>query len=588
MRTPFRTPKRTGRVRAAVATVAATALVLAGCSADSEEGMDPNALDYFGYQLPTPLVTTNAATKVGDSLKMQRLSGRLFPGAFIPGPSGQRIPNTDLVKTQVLPGPQRQVVYTLSDQAVFSDGEPVTCDDYKLAFIAGSNPQIFSSHLPQMKQVERVDCTPGAKEFTVVFGEGKGGRWRELFGAGTVLPAHAIARRIGLETGQLTEALDAYDTEVLTQAAGVWRYGFSLHEFDPELQVSFGPYKIDSVGDEGEVTLVANEKYYGDQPDVEKVVVWPSTKDSAELQAVGALMVGDLNDHNPEWYTAAPAPGDGSDADDAVAGDSTADASDTNSTGSPKESVNPDSPEAHQELQTVIGEMTDTLIFADYGPWAYKANRQALSKCIDTRAVAGASSSAAGIELPVSPVHVLTHNDPLARYLGDIANPHLDVDIDAAKAAAGLELRVGYTVPNGRMAAMVEAMRASCEPAGITIIDATGEGKTRGDLATAEPAWNEHDPEKETIDAYLGAVDPMVEYETSVSRSEELQSLRSEEERLWDELPSIPLSAQPRTFIVDKNIKNVVVYTGPVGIGWNMDRWHVPGATSTRDKKVDS
>ena len=101
---------------AAVLTAAAT--FMAGCSDSAPEPKDQSALDYFGYQLPVPLITTNAATKIGDSLKMQRLSGRIFPGAFIPGPSGQRIPNTDLVSTQVLPGPQRQVVYTLSDQAL--------------------------------------------------------------------------------------------------------------------------------------------------------------------------------------------------------------------------------------------------------------------------------------------------------------------------------------------------------------------------------------------------------------------------------------------------------------------------------------
>ena len=33
----------------------------------------------------------------------------------MPGPSGQMIPNTDLVTTQVLPGANRQVVYTLTD-----------------------------------------------------------------------------------------------------------------------------------------------------------------------------------------------------------------------------------------------------------------------------------------------------------------------------------------------------------------------------------------------------------------------------------------------------------------------------------------
>lgn len=584
--------RRKHLVRVAAA-IAAAATFMTGCSGSNNEPKDPTALDYFGYQLSVPLVTTNAATNVGESLKMQRLSGRIFPGAFVPGPSGQRIPNTDLVSTQVLPGPQRQVIYTLSDQAVFSDGAPVTCDDYALAFAAGSNPGVFSSHMPQMEQVERVDCTPGSKQFTVVYQQGKGGRWRELFGAGTVLPAHAIAKRLGMETADLTQGLEAGDPELLGRVAEVWRFGFALNKFDPELQVSYGPYKIESVGAEGEVVLVANDKYYGDAPEVSKIVVWPSTKDSAELQNAGALMVGDLNNHNPEWYKAAPEPDEGANADDVRTGKDgkDADASEASVAGDTptSESVDPATPESHQELLTVIGEMTDTLIFASSGPWAYQENRQALAKCVDIRGVAAASSREAGIELPPSPVHVLAHNDPMSHRLEDIANPHLNVDVEGARAAEGLELHVGYPVPSKRLAAMVESIRRSCEPAGITVVDVTANGKTRGDLLSEEPGWDDQGGMDRggKIDAYIGSVDPMMEYETATSRSEELQSLRAEEKRLWDEVPSIPLSPQPRTFIVDNSIKNVVVYTGPVGIGWNMDRWHVPGLEPTPEQKDD-
>lgn len=584
--------RRKHLVRVAAA-IAAAATFMTGCSGSNNEPKDPTALDYFGYQLSVPLVTTNAATNVGESLKMQRLSGRIFPGAFVPGPSGQRIPNTDLVSTQVLPGPQRQVIYTLSDQAVFSDGAPVTCDDYALAFAAGSNPGVFSSHMPQMEQVERVDCTPGSKQFTVVYQQGKGGRWRELFGAGTVLPAHAIAKRLGMETADLTQGLEAGDPELLGRVAEVWRFGFALNKFDPELQVSYGPYKIESVGAEGEVVLVANDKYYGDAPEVSKIVVWPSTKDSAELQNAGALMVGDLNNHNPEWYKAAPEPDEGANADDVRTGKDgkDADASEASVAGDTptSESVNPAMPESHQELLTVIGEMTDTLIFASSGPWAYQENRQALAKCVDIRGVAAASSREAGIELPPSPVHVLAHNDPMSHRLEDIANPHLNVDVGGARAAEGLELHVGYPVPSKRLAAMVESIKRSCEPAGITVVDVTANGKTRGDLLSEEPEWDDQGGMDRggKIDAYIGSVDPMMEYETATSRSEELQSLRAEEKRLWDEVPSIPLSPQPRTFIVDNSIKNVVVYTGPVGIGWNMDRWHVPGLEPTPEQKDD-
>lgn len=598
------------------AVLAATALTITGCSNEGD-GPDESALKHFGYQLSTPLVTTNAGSMVGESLKMQRLSGRIYPGAFIPGPSGQRIPNTDLISAQVLPGPQRQVVYTLSDKAVFSDGVPVTCDDYALAHTAGTNPEIFSSHMPQMQHVEKLDCTPGSKEFTVVFEEGTGGRWRELFGAGTVLPAHAIAKRLEMETAQLTELLQAYDPDTLTRTAEVWRFGFALGKFDPELQISYGPFKIESVGQEGEVTLVPNENYYGDAPNLERIVVWPSTKDSAELQEAGALMIGDLADHNPEWYTEAPEPDDGAHADDVVTGsepkqvdpegdaandadkadadkgdaeaEANGDAGDNATNGNDgTNGSNGDAGEAGeeelspQELQTVIGEMTDTLIFANAGLWAAPENRRALSQCIDNEAVARASSSVAGIDLPVFPVHVLPQNDPLSRRLGDIANPNLAVDVEAARYAAGLEIRIGYAVPSPRLASMVEAIKRSCEPAGITVTDVSGPGKTRADLMTEQDTWN---PERETIDAFLGAVDPMSEYETSNARSGELRSLREEERRLWEEIPSIPLSAQPRTFIVDRNISNVVVYTGPVGIGWNMDRWRVPGLEPKNNAK---
>lgn len=77
----------------------------------------------------------------------------------------------------------------------------------------------------------------------------------------------------------------------------------------------------------------------------------------------------------------------------------------------------------------------------------------------------------------------------------------------------------------------------------------------------------------------------MREYDSSDSRSGELRALRGEERRLWDELPSIPLSAQPRTFVIDKSMEQVVPYTGPVGIGWNMDRWRFAAAAPSSAQK---
>ena len=176
----------------------------------------------------------------------------------------------------------------------------------------------------------------------------------------------------------------------------------------------------------------------------------------------------------------------------------------------------------------------------------------------------------------MAPVHVVQHGDPLARRLGDVAGQRLSVNVEAASAIAGLKLRVGYPYPSDRYAAMVDSMRRSCEPAGVEIVDAAGDGKTLADLARLEyDDTGELTSTEGTIDALLHVVDPMTEYPAAANRAEDLGALRAQEGFLWDELPSIPLAAEPSTFAVDRSVANVVPYTGSSGIGWNLNRWQV-------------
>ncbi|QPK84306.1 peptide ABC transporter [Corynebacterium qintianiae] len=515
---------------------------LAACSGIDAGTTEEQAGNHFGYQVPVELSTTNAGTEVGASEFAQMLSGRLYPGVFVPGPSGQVIPNTDLVRAQALPGAQRIVEYSLSAEASFSDGAPVTCTDYLLAYTAGKNPELFGSHMPLFQDVERLDCTPGAKNFDLVFAEGQGARWRDLFGAGTVLPAHAVAGKLGKDEAALNADLTSGSVDVLRPIAEVWREGFNLAQFDPEMQVSFGPYKIADVGEAGQVTLTANENYYGDAPLTKEIVVWPGSADSAELRNQDNLRIADLDEPDPDWL-------------------------DVDAEGNAL------------DVTTTVGSLTDSLTFESFGPWSYYERRQALAKCVDPRAVAAASSGASGVEVPATSVHLVSHNDPLARRFDDIVAPRMDVDVEGAKAAAGLELRVGYVHPSKRMAAMVESIRASCEPAGITVVDvtkSTGEGKTLRDLSRIEKGeWGEDAGVEGEIDAMLRPVNPQTEYSAPGSRAQDLDAMRKKEAELWTTLPSIPLAAQPRSFAVDRNLANVIVYTGPTGIGWNMDRWQL-------------
>lgn len=507
----------------------------AACSTAGEE--EPAG---FGYQVATELRTTNAGSLEGRSLQAQVLSGRLYPGVYVPGPQGQMIPNTDLVKTQEIPGPERRVNYSLSDSAVFSDGTPVTCSDYLLAFTAGTNPELFGSSMPLFDDTAELTCTPGAKDFTLIFKEGRGARWRGLFDAGTVLPAHAVAARLGISVEELDADLQSGDIARLRPIAEVWRRGFDLSQFDPELQVSFGPYKIAGVGESGEVTLVANEYYYGDAPQEPELIVWPGSVDTAELAESGALIVGEVRDHTPDWFN-------------------------VNAEGN------------RLQVTTEPGELTEMLVFPEVGEWGEEGRRQALSRCIDPRNVAAAVTDVAGVDVPAAPLHVIAYNDPLAKRLDDVVQPRMDVDIEAAKAISGATLRIGYPYNDEHWAAMVEAMRRTCEPAGVTIVDATGDGKTLADLPRTELGeWGEQVLKDGTVDALLLPLDPMTSYPAAANKAENVGILRAQEEFLWNLSPAIPLTAHPVTFAIDRNVSNVVPYTGLSGIGWNMNRWHLP------------
>ena len=526
--------------------VSAIALAASACSGQSSEEetasvpQEPESYGYFGYQVNSRLATTNAGTSFGDVTSAGLLSTRLYPGLFVPGPSGELIPNADLVETEELPpvagSDQRSVQLTLEEDAVFSDGAPVTCDDYLLAYVAGTHPAEFASHMPLMNDIADFNCEPHGKRFTLTFNKDQGQRWRHMFGAGTIMPAHALAKKSGLSVKELNAALTVEDMQALAPVAKEWRYGFSVDkdQLDPELQVSFGPYVIDKVGDEGEIILKANEKYFGDAPAEEHVVVWPSDADAQKLADNGALRVVDAASENPDWL----------------------------------DSAKDESGESPYEVTPMVGELTDTLTLSEAGIFAEPWARESFAACVDQQAVAQASSAASGVEVPPAYLRTVSATNPVAGGLDKVGKQHQGTDLAKAGDLNGTTIKVGYLGPDKRYAAMVEQLRASCEPAGITIEDASAEFMSQHYLEMDPETW------APTVDAFLGPVDPQMEYSTVESSMKNSAELKKTEEALWKDMPSIPLSAQPRVFLVRRDVEGVLPYTGVSGIGWNMDRWH--------------
>ncbi len=529
----------------AAATLTSVALLLSACSPGGSgdqapaEPEQPANTRYFGYQVDQRLVTTNGASIDGVANNAEVLAGRLYPSVYVPGPSGEMIPNTDLATAQALPGRQRQVVYTLNADATFSDGEPITCVDFLLAHTAGTMTALFDSHMPLMQQVESIDCDAGDRQFTAVFAPGDGGRWRQVFGPGTVMPAHAIARKADISMEELTEALHAKDAAALAEVARIWNDGFALDSFDPELQVSSGPYVLSEIGPQGEAVLTRNEHYYGDPARQETIVVWPETADSRELVETGALRIADVSTATPEF-------------------------------------IDRDEPTNPYTIESRVGDLTESLKISQTGVLGQQWAREAFAACVDQNWAAAVSSHFSGVDVPPVATQVVAHFDPMRRHIADISDAHLAVDHEKARALAGTTIRIGYNGPDPRKAAMVETIAASCADAGITVEDAAGDGVSTRDLGRiATGQWGETVYTEGTIDAFLGAVDPMSEYGAVTARESNVKGIRDAETRAWEELNYIPLAAQPRSFVIDERVGNVVAYTGLAGIGWNMDRWNV-------------
>lgn len=520
-----------------LAPVLSSALLLSACSSNDQMLVEEST-GYFGYAVDSVLVTTNAGSAVGASTDAQVLSGRLYPSSHVTGPKGQLIPNSDFVSTQVLPGTNSRVIYKISPEAKFSDGAMITCDSFLLAFTAGAMPNTFDSYMPLMDQVERVECQPNAAQATVVFKEGFGQRWRHLFSPGTLLPAHAIAGKVDMSIEELNAALKNRDEVALEPVAEVWRNGFNLDNFDPALQVSSGPYKITGVGDEGQILMERNENYWGAPASIERISVWPRGSDLDKLKDDGDLQIAEVSSMEDLGW------------------------------------LDRNDPNNSFDIIDEQGVLTEHLKLATGGLFYDSANRRAFAACIDQTKVASASAEVSGTEVSPITTRILRHSDPIAQRVADVASRQLPPRPNDAAVLAGQTVRIGYAGPDSRKAKMVEAIKSSCEPIGITIVDASEEASSVGDLSrTSVTEWGYEIYKEGTIDAYLGAVDPLYDFGTVAPQSTNGEEIRAAERQSWVDLFTIPLATQPRIFVVDRNVGNIIPNSDLTGIGWNLDRW---------------
>ena len=511
------------------------------------------------------------------------VNDRLIGSFWYWGTDGTVYPNEWFGSYEVTSEDPLTVEYTISDEAVWSDGTPVTANDYLLVW-ASSNPEslggvdtlgfdpvsdTFGAYVPDGLETE-VD----SKEFTIVYPEPYPD-W-ELVVSGAH-PSHVVAEQSGMEPGELAQAILDGDGETVAQASEFWNTGWVFNDYeipDESIVPSSGPYTLQgSVWEKDlSLSLVPNEEFYGPAPATENLTF----KFADPGTHVQALQNGDINVIEPQATV---------DTMDQLAG-----MGDTVTTLTGDEMT-------WEHLDFNFGEGS---VFSD--DEGGLAAREAFAMCVPRQQIVQ------NLIQPINPeaeVMNLREKFPFQPDYQEVLSAAYDgqydeVDIEGAAAKleeAGLEtpveVRIGYSAPNPRRTDEVTAIKASCDEAGFDIVDAgdstffqqggpleTGDWEVAlfawagsGQIASGQPIYSTGGGQNyggfsnEEVDAAWD------ELASSNDEAVHLEQVKKIEKLLWDELYGIPLFAHPGVIGHDASLENVRHNSTQTGVAWNAEQW---------------
>lgn len=509
------------------------------------------------YVVDGALPTYNVNTVIGAASAGAQAFARTLTGFTYHGPDGQVVADRDFGTVSVVGGSPLVLDYQIADNAVYSDGKPITCDDLVLAWAAQSGrfPGFDAATQAGYLDIANIDCTPGQRKARVSFIPDRGFvDYTQLFTATSLMPSHVLSDLLGTD---VTKALLDNNGPVVENIARLWNSTWDLKPgADLKRFPSSGPYKVESVLPGGSVVLVANDRWWGAKPVTKRITVRP----------LGVDIQDRVNNRSVDVV-------------DIAAGSSGA-------LATPDNYQRTDSPSA--------GIMQ--LIFAPKGPLFDVRNRRALSLCIPREAIA----RDAGTAIANSRLNPATE-DPIAEADGAAqAAPFNKGDAAAARDALGgapLTVRIGFHGPNARLAATIGTIAKSCAPAGITISDVTldipgpqalREGKIDVLLSSTGGASGSGSSGSSLVDAYAlhggngnnlsGYANPQVDgiigaLAVSADPGERIRLLAEGAPILWTDLPTLPLYRQQRILLMSKKMYAVSKNPTRWGAGWNMDRW---------------
>jgi peptide/nickel transport system substrate-binding protein len=211
-----------------------------GCNPNTPSGDTPGTLTVLSGVLPSPFFVNNLG---------------------VPTANADLIVSSELVSTK-----PETIVYTLNPKAVWSDGVPITADDFEYAWELQRGDPVESSPdvstIAGYRDIASVTGSNGGHTVTVKF-KTTFADWQMLFD--NLVPAH-VMEKVG--------------------------WNPSCSTVDPAVDLSGGPFKIQSVSGQT-ITLVQNPKWWGTPANARSITIHiaSSTEQLAQWMASGYVQV---------------------------------------------------------------------------------------------------------------------------------------------------------------------------------------------------------------------------------------------------------------------------------------------------------
>ena len=237
----------------------------------------------LNYAIGLPPQGFNVNTATDNNSTTVSIMDQVWPSAFHVLPDYGVVLDKDLMTSATVTNQNPQtVVMKINPAATWSDGVPITADDFIYFWKQQRDPTHTTDSCTDpncptngkpiddrsdgtgYRSIQSITGADNGKTVTVVFSP-PFGDWRSLWSH--LVPAH-LAEKLG------------------------WNTGFE--NFDPNVVISGGPYKLRSYVKDSSLTLVPNDRYWGTRPNLDSIVfhfIADSAQQLTALQSGSADMV---------------------------------------------------------------------------------------------------------------------------------------------------------------------------------------------------------------------------------------------------------------------------------------------------------